>query len=386
MNKVIIVRVCEIFLKGKNRFYFVNLLEENIKKALDGIKYDLVKLQMRYLVENFDEDKYDLIMSKLLKVCGIHTMSVAYCVESDVDKIAEAAIAECEDMKGSFKVETNRADKAFPLHSVELSAEIGGRILERYGKDLYVDVKKPKNILKIDIRENGQSLIYKDVIKGVGGMPVGSSGKGFLMLSGGIDSPVAGYMMAKRGMKLAAVHFHSYPYTSQNAKDKVIELAKIMKKYTGGFKLHIVSFTHIQESIHKFCDGDFMITLMRRIMFRIAERLAKQNNYQSIITGENLGQVASQTVESMTVTNAVVNDLPIFRPLISFDKEDISRVAQKIGTFETSILPYEDCCTVFLPKHPVIKPKLEKCLKEESKLNIEELISEALKNIEVIEI
>ena len=189
MNKVIIVRVCEIFLKGKNRFYFVNLLEENIKKALDGIKYDLVKLQMRYLVENFDEDKYDLIMSKLLKVCGIHTMSVAYCVESDVDKIAEAAIAECEDMKGSFKVETNRADKTFPLHSVELSAEIGGRILERYGKDLYVDVKKPKNILKIDIRENGQSLIYKDVIKGVGGMPVGSSGKGFLMLSGGIDSP-----------------------------------------------------------------------------------------------------------------------------------------------------------------------------------------------------
>ena len=385
MDKVIIVRVCEIFLKGKNRFYFVNLLEENIKKALDGIKYDLVKLQMRYLVENFDEDKYDLIMSKLLKVCGIHTMSVAYCVESDVDKIAEAAIAECEDMKGSFKVETNRADKAFPLHSVELSAEIGGRILERYGKDLYVDVKKPKNILKIDIRENGQSLIYKDVIKGVGGMPVGSSGKGFLMLSGGIDSPVAGYMMAKRGMKLAAVHFHSYPYTGEAAKEKVITLGKMISEYSAGMTLYVVKFTEIQEEIHKKCSEEFMITMMRRFMMRITERLANYHGGQAIITGESLGQVASQTTESITSSNSVVT-MPVFRPLIAFDKLETIEIANKIGTYETSILPYEDCCTVFLPKFPAIKPRMDRVLKEESRLDVEELIKRAMQNVEVIEL
>lgn len=385
MNKVIIVRVCEIFLKGKNRFYFVNLLEENIKKALDGIKYDLVKLQMRYLVENFDEDKYDLIMSKLLKVCGIHTMSVAYCVESDVDKIAEAAIAECKDMKGSFKVETNRADKTFPLHSVELSAEIGGRILERYGKDLYVDVKKPKNILKIDIRENGQSLIYKDVIKGVGGMPVGSSGKGFLMLSGGIDSPVAGYMMAKRGMKLAAVHFHSYPYTGEAAKEKVITLGKMISEYFAGMTLYVVKFTEIQEEIHKKCSEEFMITMMRRFMMRITERLANYHGGQAIITGESLGQVASQTTESITSSNSVVT-MPVFRPLIAFDKLETIEIANKIGTYETSILPYEDCCTVFLPKFPAIKPRMDRVLKEESRLDVEELIKRAMQNVEVIEL
>lgn len=385
MNKVIIVRVCEIFLKGKNRFYFVNLLEENIKKALDGIKYDIVKLQMRYLVENFDEDKYDLIMSKLLKVCGIHTMSVAYCVESDVDKIAEAAIAECEDMKGSFKVETNRADKAFPLHSVELSAEIGGRILEKYGKDLYVDVKKPKNILKIDIRENGQSLIYKDVIKGVGGMPVGSSGKGFLMLSGGIDSPVAGYMMAKRGMKLAAVHFHSYPYTGEAAKEKVITLGKMISEYSAGMTLYVVKFTEIQEEIHKKCSEEFMITMMRRFMMRITERLANYHGGQAIITGESLGQVASQTTESITSSNSVVT-MPVFRPLIAFDKLETIEIANKIGTYETSILPYEDCCTVFLPKFPAIKPRMDRVLKEESRLDVEELIKRAMQNVEVIEL
>lgn len=385
MNKVIIVRVCEIFLKGKNRFYFVNLLEENIKKALDGIKYDLVKLQMRYLVENFDEDKYDLIMSKLLKVCGIHTMSVAYCVESDVDKIAEAAIAECEDMKGSFKVETNRADKTFPLHSVELSAEIGGRILGKYGKDLYVDVKKPKNILKIDIRENGQSLIYKDVIKGVGGMPVGSSGKGFLMLSGGIDSPVAGYMMAKRGMKLAAVHFHSYPYTGEAAKEKVITLGKMISEYSAGMTLYVVKFTEIQEEIHKKCSEEFMITMMRRFMMRITERLANYHGGQAIITGESLGQVASQTTESITSSNSVVT-MPVFRPLIAFDKLETIEIANKIGTYETSILPYEDCCTVFLPKFPAIKPRMDRVLKEESRLDVEELIKRAMQNVEVIEL
>ena len=268
---------------------------------------------------------------------------------------------------------------------MELSAEIGGRILEKYGKDLYVDVKKPKNILKIDIRENGQSLIYKDVIKGVGGMPVGSSGKGFLMLSGGIDSPVAGYMMAKRGMKLAAVHFHSYPYTGEAAKEKVITLGKMISEYSAGMTLYVVKFTEIQEEIHKKCSEEFMITMMRRFMMRITERLANYHGGQAIITGESLGQVASQTTESITSSNSVVT-MPVFRPLIAFDKLETIEIANKIGTYETSILPYEDCCTVFLPKFPAIKPRMDRVLKEESRLDVEELIKRAMQNVEVIEL
>ena len=385
MKKVIIVRVCEIFLKGKNRFYFVNLLESNIKKALSGIKFEIVKLQMRYLIEDFDESDYELIMSKLLKVSGIHTLSSALCVESDVEEIAKAAISVCEGQKGSFKVETNRADKTFSMHSVELSAEIGGRILERFNKNLWVDVKKPSFVVHVDIRENGETLVYSGVIKDVGGMPVGSSGKGFLMLSGGIDSPVAGYMMCKRGMKLSAVHFHSYPYTGEAAKEKVITLGKKLSEYSSGMTLYVVKFTHIQEEIHKKCSEEFMITMMRRFMMRITERLAEMHGGQAIITGESLGQVASQTTESITSSNSVVT-MPVFRPLIAFDKIETIEIANKIDTYETSILPYEDCCTVFLPKFPVIKPRMEKVLKEESKLDVDELVESALKDVEVIEL
>ena len=385
MKKVIIVRVCEIFLKGKNRFYFVNLLETNIKKALSGIKIDIVKLQMRYLIENFDEADYDLIVSKLLKVSGIHTLSHALCVNTDVDEIAAAGIALCDGKSGTFKVETNRADKTFKMHSVELSAEVGGRILEAYPAKFKVDVKKPSFMVHIDIRENGETLVYTDVTKGVGGMPVGSSGKGFLMLSGGIDSPVAGYMMCKRGMKLSAVHFHSYPYTGEAAKEKVITLGKKLSEYSSGMTLYVVKFTHIQEEIHQKCSEEFMITMMRRFMMRITERLAAAHGGQAIITGESLGQVASQTTESITSSNAVVT-MPVFRPLIAFDKLETIEIANKIDTYETSILPYEDCCTVFLPKFPVIKPRMDKVLKEESKLNVEELVESALKDVEVIEL
>ena len=385
MKKVIIVRVCEIFLKGKNRFYFVNLLETNIKKALSGIKFDIVKLQMRYLIENFDEADYDLIVSKLLKVSGIHTLSHALCVSTDVDEIAAAGIALCGGKSGTFKVETNRADKTFKMHSVELSAEVGGRILEAYPAKFKVDVKKPSFMVHIDIRENGETLVYTDVTKGVGGMPVGSSGKGFLMLSGGIDSPVAGYMMCKRGMKLSAVHFHSYPYTGEAAKEKVITLGKKLSEYSSGMTLYVVKFTHIQEEIHQKCSEEFMITMMRRFMMRITERLAAAHGGQAIITGESLGQVASQTTESITSSNSVVT-MPVFRPLIAFDKLETIEIANKIDTYETSILPYEDCCTVFLPKFPVIKPRMDKVMKEESKLNVEELVESALKDVEVIEL
>ena len=385
MKKTIIIRVCEIFLKGKNRYYFLNLLEEHIKKALVGYEYNFTKLQMRYLIDGFDDFDYESIISKLKKVCGIHTLSPAYSVNSDYESIKECAVPMCEDWTGTFKVETNRADKTFAMPSVELSRQIGGDILSVYGKNLTVDVKKPQNTLRIDIRENGTTLIYSEVIKGVGGMPIGSSGHGFLMLSGGIDSPVAGYMMAKRGMRLSSVHFHSYPYTGEAAKEKVITLGKQVSEYSAGMTLYIVKFTKIQEAIHEKCAEDLMITMMRRFMMRITERLAEKYGGQSIITGESLGQVASQTMESITSSNSVVK-MPVFRPLIAFDKLETIEIAERIGTYETSILPYEDCCTVFLPKYPAIKPKMERILKEESRLDVDALIKEALSDVEIIKL
>ncbi len=384
MKKIIIIRVCEIFLKGKNRFYFLKLLEDHIEMALSPYSHELEKSQMRYIVTNFSDGDFDKIIGALKKVSGIHTLSPGYSVESDVDKISDCAVKAMEEKRGFFKVETNRADKRFPLHSVELSAKVGGDILSAYPNVFTVKVKNPELVLNIDIRENGVTLIYTDVIKGMGGIPIGSSGHGFLMLSGGIDSPVAGYMMCKRGMRLSGVHFHSYPYTGEAAKQKVIELAENLSQYSCGMKLYIVKFTEIQEAIHKFCSEEFMITMMRRFMMRITERLALKFGGQAIITGESLGQVASQTVESITSSNSVVK-MPVFRPLIAFDKLDTIEIAQKIGTYDTSILPYEDCCTVFLPKYPVIKPKMEKVLKEESKLDVEGLIENALNQIEVVE-
>lgn len=384
LKKVIVIRYSEIFLKGKNFGFFEKKLLNNIKEKLSQFDCDVLRTNKRFLVENFDAKQEKKIVNALLTVFGICSISVAVKLVTDL-KIINDYVSSIKIKTQNFRVTVNRADKRFPITSIDYSKSLGGIILKN-NSDVSVDLHNPQTTVFVDIRENGYTLVYTDVIDCLGGMPVGTSGSGLLLLSGGIDSPVAGYMMARRGMAINALHFHSYPYTSENAKNKVIELAGIIKKYTGSIKLHIVSFTHIQEAIHKHCDGDFMITLMRRIMYRIAERLAIQKGYQCIITGENLGQVASQTVESMTVTNAVVEKLPIFRPLISFDKEDISNIAVKIGTFDTSILPYEDCCTVFLPKHPVIKPKLEKCLKEESKLDIDALIDEAMSNIEVVEI
>ncbi|MBP5177396.1 MAG: tRNA 4-thiouridine(8) synthase ThiI, partial [Clostridia bacterium] len=265
-----------------------------------------------------------------------------------------------------------------------VSREIGGMVLDAY-PTLKVDVVSPENVINVDIREGGKTLIFTEIIHGLGGLPTSSSGRGMLMLSGGIDSPVAGYMMAKRGMKLDAVHFHSYPYTSVAAREKVEKLAGMVAEYTNGINLYVVKFTEIQEAIHEKCPEELMITLMRRFMMRIAERLAILYGGQAIITGESLGQVASQTIESITSSNSVVK-MPVLRPLIAFDKLDIIEIAQKIDTFETSILPYEDCCTVFLPKFPAIKPKMETILKAEAKLDVEKLIEDALKNTEVVKI
>ena len=384
MEKVIIIRYCEIHLKGKNRGYFEKVFMNNLEKSLSGIRHEIRKPSGRYVVENFDEARTDEIVSRLQKVFGTHTLSIAYKVPATMDDIFAAVLAVAPE-EGSFKVQANRADKHFPLNSMQINAEVGGRLLEARPA-LRVDVHAPQHLIGIDVRENGDALVFCGWIKAAGGMPVGTSGKGMLLLSGGIDSPVAGHMIAKRGMTIEALHFHSYPYTNRQAREKVEELAHILAGYTGGLDLHVVSVTHIQEAIHKYCPAEMMITLLRRFMMRIAERLCRQTGAQCIVTGESLGQVASQTIEGMTSSGSVVHELPILRPLVGFDKTEIVERAREIGTFETSILPYEDCCTVFLPKHPLIRPDLAKVAEQEKKLDVEALVAEALASAELVEI
>lgn len=384
MEKVIIIRYCEIHLKGKNRGYFEKVFMNNLEKSLSGIRHEIRKPSGRYVVENFDEARTDEIVSRLQKVFGTHTLSIAYKVPATMDDIFAAVLAVAPEA-GSFKVQANRADKHFPLNSMQINAEVGGRLLEARPA-LRVDVHAPQHLIGIDVRENGDALVFCGWIKAAGGMPVGTSGKGMLLLSGGIDSPVAGHMIAKRGMTIEALHFHSYPYTNRQAREKVEELAHIIAGYTGGLDLHVVSVTHIQEAIHKYCPAEMMITLLRRFMMRIAERLCRQTGARCIITGESLGQVASQTIEGMTSSGSVVHELPILRPLVGFDKTEIVERAREIGTFETSILPYEDCCTVFLPKHPLIRPDLAKVAEQEKKLDVEALVAEALASAELVEI
>ncbi|MDE7257299.1 MAG: tRNA 4-thiouridine(8) synthase ThiI, partial [Clostridia bacterium] len=298
MENVILVRYCEIHLKGNNRGFFERVFAENMEKALKGIRHVIRKQSGRYVVEEFAQSDTDEIARRLSKVFGVHTLSVAKKVNSSMGEIFEAAKT-IDPIRGSFKVETHRADKKFPLNSMQISAEIGGRLLD-YNKNLSVDVHNPQNLIGIDVRENGTTLVFGNLVNGVGGMPVGTAGKGMLLISGGIDSPVAGYMMAKRGMRIECVHFHSYPYTNMQAREKVEELASVLAEYSCGTTLNIVKVTHIQEEIHKKCNGDYMVTLLRRFMMRIAERLAKKCGAQCIITGESLGQVASQTIEGMT--------------------------------------------------------------------------------------
>lgn len=381
MEYAVIVRYCEIHLKGKNRGFFEKLLKTNIEQALSGIKHKFTPMHSRYLIENFAEEDYGRISDKLHKIPGVHTFSRAIVVPNDLEKIIEAATELCKDKSGTFKVETNRADKTFSPNSVETSALVGGKMLELFGKNLKVSVKNADFIINIDIREDGKTFVYSDTEHGISGMPVGSSGRGLLLISGGIDSPVAGFMMTKRGMKIDCIHYHSFPYTGEAAKEKVIELTKKIGEFNGGINLYVVPFTEIQEEIHKKCPEEYMITLMRRFMMRIAERLALNLGDQAIITGESLGQVASQTIESITSSNSVVK-MPVLRPVIAFDKLDIIEIANKIDTYETSILPYEDCCTVFLPKFPLIKPNLEKVVKNESNLDVEGLIKKAMSGIE----
>lgn len=382
MQKVIIIRYSEIFLKGKNKGFFEKTFFVNIERALKGYAHTLRRQSGRYIVADFDESQTDGIMSALKKVFGVHTLAVGYETSSSIDDVFAAASI-VAPKEGTFKVEAHRGDKRYPLTSPEIAREIGGRLLAAFPA-LTVDVHEPKCTVRVDIRENGAALVCGEEVKGAGGMPVGTGGKGLLLISGGIDSPVAGYMMAKRGMKVDCLHFHSYPYTNEQAKEKVADLAKILSGYTQGTRLNVVSVTHIQEQIHEKCAPELMITLLRRFMYRIAERYAKKIGAQCLITGESLGQVASQTIEGMTSSNAVVESMPVLRPLVGFDKNEIIEKSVQIGAYETSILPFEDCCTVFLPDFPAIRPKLSFILSEETKLDVEGLIEEAFSTLEVI--
>ena len=385
MERVILIRFGEIFLKGKNRGYFEKSLFSNIKTSLEKFNLDVVKISGRYIVKNYNIDDEAEIVSRISKIPGIFSFSIADLIQTSIENIENHSVELMKDERGTFKVETNRADKKLELNSMQISAKVGGKILAS-NRNLKVDIKNPDHIVNIDIRENGETYIYAKVLFGVGGMPIGTAGAGLLLLSGGIDSPVAGYMMAKRGVKVSAVHFHSFPYTSNSAREKVEELASIVSAYTGDMTIYMVSMTELQEQIHEKCDDSYMITLLRRGMFTIAERLAKRHKKKMIITGENLGQVASQTIESMTVVSEVVKHTPIMRPLIAFDKCEIIDIAKKINTYETSIKPFEDCCTVFLPDSPVVKPELYKVKKEQEKIDFDAILDRAMESVEIVEI
>lgn len=383
-KQIILAKYGEIILKGLNRPIFEDKLIRNMKERLNGIPdFEISKAQAAIYVK-VPEEYIDETVERLSTVLGIVSLTKAYVAEKNIEDIKKTAVQYLKDAlysASTFKVETKRADKKFPLKSPEISNLVGGYILENF-PNLTVNVKNPDKIVMVEIREN-EAYLYCDKLMCYGGMPTGTNGRAMLLLSGGIDSPVAGYMVAKRGVIVSAVHFFSYPYTSERAKDKVFDLAKILAKYCGHVRTFVVPFTEIQLAIRDNCPEEQLTIIMRRIMMMIAERIAVSDNCSALITGESIGQVASQTIESLAVTNAAVS-MPVFRPLIGMDKDEIIAVARKINTFETSILPYEDCCTVFTPKHPNTKPQLDKIIKSETHLKIEEMIERAINDTELL--
>ncbi|MCI7740951.1 MAG: tRNA 4-thiouridine(8) synthase ThiI [Clostridiales bacterium] len=386
MNDIILLKLGEIVLKGLNRKSFEQKLMSNVRRRLEPIgKFRVYCLQSTVYVEaQEDGADMDAAFAALKKVFGVIKLSRAAACEKDKDAIAKLAIAYLrEDMERvrSFKVESKRSDKSFPMTSIQLSQYVGGLLAEAY-PNVQVDVHEPELTVHLEVRDLA-AYVHATPVPGAGGMPVGSNGIAVTLLSGGIDSPVSTYMIAKRGVRLIPVHFFSFPYTSQQAKDKVVELGRQLTEYCGRMTLEVVPFTHIQEEIRDKCPEEYFTLIMRRFMMRIAKRIADANGAKAIVTGENLGQVASQTMEAMASTQAVV-DLPVLQPLIGMDKEEIVTLARKIGTFETSILPYEDCCTVFTPRHPRTHPKLKDVEAAESTLDVEALVDEAVKGIERI--
>ena len=386
MNDIILLKLGEIVLKGLNRKSFEQKLMSNVRRRLEPIgKFRVYCLQSTVYVEaQEDGADMDAAFAALKKVFGVIKLSRAAACEKDRDAIAALAIEYLrEDMERvrSFKVESKRSDKSFPLTSIQLSQYVGGLLAEAY-PNVQVDVHEPELTVHLEVRDLA-AYVHATPVPGAGGMPVGSNGVAVTLLSGGIDSPVSTYMIAKRGVRLIPVHFFSFPYTSQQAKDKVVELGRQLTEYCGRMTLEVVPFTHIQEEIRDKCPEEYFTLIMRRFMMRIAKRIADANGAKAVVTGENLGQVASQTMEAMASTQAVI-DMPVLQPLIGMDKEEIVTLARKIGTFETSILPYEDCCTVFTPRHPRTHPKLKDVEAAESALDIAALVDEGVKGIERI--
>ena len=388
MKEIFLLKLGEIVLKGANKRQFEARLRQNVRRRLKGYgNFDVYLMQSTVYVEPMDDD---CDIDGAWEACGTIFGVVSLCRCRPCEKNLDAIFAAIEEYLGddldcakSFKVESKRSDKSFPLGSIQISQEIGGRLAEAH-PSVAVDVHHPDYTVFVEVRDLA-AYVHGPALPGAGGLPTGVGGRAMCLLSGGIDSPVAAHMIGKRGVEIECVHFFSYPYTSQLAKDKVIELARLVTKYTGKMTLNVVSFTEIQEAIRDNCPEEFFTLIMRRFMMEISMRIAKHDGCGALITGENLGQVASQTMEAMTVTGAVV-DIPIFMPLIGFDKEEIVTVARRIGTMETSILPYEDCCTVFTPKHPKTRPTLAQVENAERKLDREALISRALENIERIKV
>lgn len=387
MKEIILCKYGEIILKGANRGYFEDMLCREVRKRAAAYgNFEVTRSQSTIFIRPLDEfADIDGMLEAAGRIFGIIALTRAAVCPKDIDSIKALAreyVPQFLSGARTFKVEGKRADKRFPLTSVELARELGGEILATV-PGIKVDVHNPDVVVNVEIRE--EAFIHAAQIQGAGGLPGGSSGNGLLLLSGGIDSPVAGWMMAKRGVRLEAVHFESFPYTSERARQKVLDLAAILARWTGDVNVHIVSLTHIQEELVRACNEDYFTLLLRRYMMKIATEIAHQRSHSAIITGESLGQVASQTMPAIGVTD-VMSDIPVFRPCIGMDKEEIVRVARRIGTFDTSILPFEDCCTVFTPKHPKTRPELEKVIAEEQKLDFDALVAEALASVNTVRV
>ncbi len=380
MLKLIMIKYGELSTKKDNIGFFLNTLKRNVEDVLDGINYDIKYDKNRMFI--FSED-IDTVIERVKKVFGIHEINICYRLDNrDLDTISKDIVCLVKEREfKTFKVAVKRSDKTYPIDSMELARKLGGVILKNVD-GVKVDVHNPEILVNVEIR-NDTAYIYMDKIKGAGGYPVGVLGKGLLMLSGGIDSPVAGYMAIKRGVKLECVYFESPPHTSVEAKNKVLELAKKLAVYNNGMKVHIINFTNIQESIYKNIPKEYLITIMRRMMYRISAIISHNSRGHIIVNGESIGQVASQTLTSMEVINEVVK-MPVIRPVACFDKLEIIDIARKIDTYDISILPYEDCCTIFVPEHPVINPELNKCYEYEELIPYKELIYEAIKDHKII--
>ena len=386
-----LIKYAEIAIKGKNRYLFEDALVKQMRLALESVEGDfqVIKEQGRVYVlcpDNYDFDEAVEALQRVFGIVGISPVMIFpdQGLEQTKKDVLEYMQARYPDFSGTFKVYTRRAKKSYPVPSMEVSAELGGVILDHF-PGASVDVHTPELTLSVEIRE--KIYVYSETLPGPGGMPVGTNGKAMLLLSGGIDSPVAGYMIAKRGVKIDAVYFHAPPYTSERAKQKVVDLAKLVARYSGPIRLHVVNFTDIQLYIYDQCPHEELTIIMRRYMMRIAEHFAKESGCLGLITGESIGQVASQTLQSLAATNEVCT-IPVYRPVIGFDKQEIVEISRKINTFETSIQPFEDCCTIFVAKHPVTKPNLNVIHRSETKLDekIDQLMKEAIETTEVIEI